>query len=271
MLGTSALWVSTPPNLMDFRIHKLIKSVPRVHVVPQALQHQKVVLQALTKLTARLVHQVTIAWPSVQTTQDTAELSGHYCLDGTTADNQYPCPAGTFNNLTGDRCPTGHFCVSNRAVILEHSCPAREPLITDSDQPIQSSCINCPPGYFCNAVIYGAISRSNVGNAASGDCSQCKPGYYCIGEGLTNVTGECKEADNLTSPSGPCGAGHYCTSGALSANPTMLSASQCPAGTVHPIVGDVCPIGYYCPEGMDNPIGCPTGTYQDLTSQDHCK
>ena len=77
--------------------------------------------------------------------------------------------------------------------------------------------------------------------------------------------------NNLTSPSGPCGAGFYCTSGATSSNPTMLNNQQCPNGTVHPIIGDICPDGHYCPEGTSNPIGCPAGTYQDLTNQDHCK
>lgn len=76
---------------------------------------------------------------------------------------------------------------------------------------------------------------------------------------------------NLTAPSGPCGPGYYCVSGALSSNPTMLNNDQCPTGTVHPIVGDVCPIGHFCPEGTENPIGCPAGSYQDLTNQDHCK
>ncbi|WAR11136.1 hypothetical protein MAR_036212 [Mya arenaria] len=398
---------------------------------------------------------------------------GSYCskdmLDAVTGN----CCAGYYctGNFTTDQ-PTGTGVTSYLSLQVTDAPQAREPLITHSvcpallentvanqdcpllketapkDQPIQSSCINCPPGYFCDAGIYGAISNysqyicpealstsgvnadpSRTGshcpeqtadsvpclagtfnpslllhsedqclNCTGGSLSAvvsplvstvpwegtaqprnstqsattaqyCNPGYYCNGEGLANVTGECKKgyycpvgssvetevicnigkycptgtavpqdcpagyftgskgkkecqicpedistvktacpsgyfcpngnwqpcpagtysavkgldkgkrvkyifrsflADKLTSPSGPCSAGHYCTSGALSANPTMLRASQCPAGTVHPIVGDVCPIGHYCPEGTENPISCPAGTYQDLTNQDHC-
>ncbi|WAR26202.1 hypothetical protein MAR_011906 [Mya arenaria] len=86
---------------MAFRTQGLVESAPwRVHLVPQALRHQEVVSQALSKLTARLVHQVTIAWPAVQTTQLACVRAVTYCLDGTTVDNQYSCPAETFNNLT---------------------------------------------------------------------------------------------------------------------------------------------------------------------------
>jgi len=33
-------------------------------------------------------------------------FSGHYCPNGTKVSNQYPCPAGTFNNGTGLRWDT---------------------------------------------------------------------------------------------------------------------------------------------------------------------
>jgi hypothetical protein len=35
-----------------------------------------------------------------------ALFSGHYCPNGTKVSNQYPCPAGTFNNGTGLRWDT---------------------------------------------------------------------------------------------------------------------------------------------------------------------
>ena len=31
--------------------------------------------------------------------------SGYYCPDGTEYDTQYPCPLGTFNNITGNVYP----------------------------------------------------------------------------------------------------------------------------------------------------------------------
>lgn len=45
--------------------------------------------------------------------------AGYYCLSGTKAYNQYPCPVGTYSNETGLRnqgeckpCPGGTFCSS---------------------------------------------------------------------------------------------------------------------------------------------------------------
>ena len=76
---------------------------------------------------------------------------------------------------------------------------------------------------------------------------------------------------NLTTPTGPCMDGYYCSSGVDRADPLMLNDTQCPTGTVHPIVGHTCWAGHYCPEGSDYPIGCPAGSYQDLTNQNHCK
>lgn len=81
----------------------------------------------------------------------------------------------------------------------------------------------------------------------------------------------CVLGTNLTSPSGPCMDGYYCVSGVDRANPLMLNSSQCPTGTVHPIIGHQCPTGHYCPLGTDYPIGCPAGSYQDLTNQNYCK
>jgi hypothetical protein len=75
----------------------------------------------------------------------------------------------------------------------------------------------------------------------------------------------------LTSPTGDCLAGYYCVSGSDRANPLMLNDTQCPTGTVHPIIGHQCPAGHYCPIGSEYPIGCPAGSYQDLTNQNHCK
>ena len=32
-----------------------------------------------------------------------------------------------------------------------------------------------------------------------------------------------------------------------------------------------CPAGHYCPEGTADPIGCPAGTYNDITHQYVCR
>ena len=76
---------------------------------------------------------------------------------------------------------------------------------------------------------------------------------------------------NLTEATGNCSEGYYCVTGADRPNPLMLNDSQCPVGTVHPIVGHSCPTGHYCPAGAILPIGCPAGTYQDIEAQRDCK
>lgn len=81
----------------------------------------------------------------------------------------------------------------------------------------------------------------------------------------------CVVGVNLTTPTGVCMDGYYCVSGVDKANPLMLNDSQCPTGTVHPIIGHQCPTGHYCPEGTEYPIGCPAGSYQDLTNEKACK
>lgn len=59
--------------------------------------------------------------------------------------------------------------------------------------------VQCTVGNYCpvgsaNPTPCGNGTFSNViGNQAPSDCSQCNPGYFCNGEGLTNVTGPCKE------------------------------------------------------------------------------
>ncbi|WAR26197.1 hypothetical protein MAR_011901 [Mya arenaria] len=199
-------------------------------------------------------------------------LTGSYCPDQTA--DPVPCPAGTFNPSLSLHSEDQFLnCIGESLSAVVGPCFASFycPLGSDSQTKEQYTVGNyCPIGYYCpveTEVICPIGKYCPTGTAVPQDC----PAGYYTGSDRKKECQICPEADNLTSPSGPCGAGHYCTSGALSANPTMLSASQCPAGTVHPIVGDVCPIGHYCPEGTDNPIGCPAGTYQDLTTQDHCK
>ena len=76
---------------------------------------------------------------------------------------------------------------------------------------------------------------------------------------------------NLTQPTGLCAPGYYCISGAISPNPLMLNDSQCPTGTVHPIIGHACHPGTYCPQGSSYPQGCDPGFYQDMEAMDTCK
>ena len=67
---------------------------------------------------------------------------------------------------------------------------------------------------------------------------------------------------NLTVPSGDCERGYYCVSGADKPNPLMLNDTQCPEGSVHPIIGHICPTGHFCPTGSSFPQACAAGFYQ---------
>jgi hypothetical protein len=48
-------------------------------------------------------------------------VAGHYCVDGTRVQSEYPCPAGTFNNITGLAAATDCFdCLGKSLLIFLH-------------------------------------------------------------------------------------------------------------------------------------------------------
>ncbi|XP_042595999.1 uncharacterized protein LOC122139872 [Cyprinus carpio] len=80
------------------------------------------------------------------------------------------------------------------------------------------------------------------------DCSPCPPGFYC-------------NTSALISPTGPCSAGHFCSSGATEPAP------------VSQMYGDICPAGHYCPEQSSAPLPCPVGfilQFKGATSSNDC-
>ena len=71
-----------------------------------------------------------------------------------------------------------------------HYCP---------EGSIQATQVQCTPGYYCEVGTEypspcpnGTFSNSS-GLAAAGECTQCTQGYFCNGEGLTAVSGDCKQ------------------------------------------------------------------------------
>ncbi|CAH1274241.1 Hypp5282 [Branchiostoma lanceolatum] len=106
----------------------------------------------------------------------------------------------------------------------------------------------CPAGYYCPAGALEEIpcpigSYSSITGAS--ECMLCPPGYYC------SATGQ-------QSPTGPCNAGYFCTSGSQSPTP----------------VDGACPEGHYCPEGSIIAIPCSVGTMNPDshgTSQSDCR
>ena len=203
--------------------------------------------------------------------------TGYYCLDGTQYSEQYPCPAGTYNNKTqkahasscvpcsggtycegqGNSLPTGpcsagYFCGVGASVAQPHDSDGNhvsysgETCVDVSDNSTNDI---CPPGHYCPAGSPAPVqcppgtNTSSLGQSSVGECQACVKGYYCPLNGTVLATRQCL-------------AGYYC-----------------PSGTSNPADFDnlVCPSGHHCPVGVDYPIPCPAGTYQDERGNDTCK
>ena len=76
---------------------------------------------------------------------------------------------------------------------------------------------------------------------------------------------------NLTAPTAQCDEGFYCTSGVDTPMPLLLNDTQCLLDRVHQSVGDLCPVGYYCPRGSGYPQPCPAGSYQNSAGSSQCE
>ena len=63
----------------------------------------------------------------------------------------------------------------------------------------------------------------------------------------------CHTLAGLTSPSGYCLKGYYCTMNSTEANPIAKT------------YGDICPAGFYCGIGTGTPDPCPAGFYNPDT------
>ena len=65
----------------------------------------------------------------------------------------------------------------------------------------------------------------------------CPGGKYC-------------EKLGLSVPTGDCFAGYYCNEKAKEGGP------------LDNVQGNYCPVGYYCPSGVNKPLPCLPGTYR---------
>jgi hypothetical protein len=137
---------------------------------------------------------------------------------------------------------------------------------TYNDKFLQSSCLDCPEGYYCphsGMSTYASYNctkghycplrssqplpcpagtfSSHIANTKLSDCLSCTPGYYCDTSALSTVAGPCQE-------------GYYCSSMATTSVQLVLSST-----------GGPCPVGHYCPPATGFPIPCPRGTYMSST------
>ena len=229
---------------------------------------------------------------------------GYYCPNGTAFAFQYPCPPGTFSNVSGlssslecTLCLPGQFCAESGLVEPNGPCYAGYVCDTGSNSPTPQYS-PCPIGHYCPDGTYDPIPcpmgtfSPDILNRREEDCTLCSPGYYCTGEGAVNATNlPCSDGyiciggafsptpvDNITGYA--CPAGHFCTN-------TSFLEQQCPPGMYQPDVGQAqcllcptgticstgalviyerCPAGHYCPDmGMINGIPCPVGTLSNIT------
>ncbi|XP_021231890.1 zonadhesin-like isoform X5 [Numida meleagris] len=150
---------------------------------------------------------------------------GHFCPAGSAAPS--PCPSGEYSNATGQDkcfpCPAGFHCPKG----LRRRCPPG----FYCPQRTGISFYPCPPGTF----------NPSYGLSQAERCQQCPAGMFC-------------EDWGLSSPSGPCWPGFFCTAGASVPNPD---------GATNTSTGGPCPPGHFCPAGTSIPQQCPVGTYSD--------
>lgn len=110
--------------------------------------------------------------------------TNHYCEEGTSS--PLPCPAGTYNNLTGQSvcfpCPEGYFCPENITTYENFPCPVGHYCKSGTRNNDQYP---CPRGTF----------RNDTKGRSESDCMECTGGMYCGGEGLDAVTGSCAEGE----------------------------------------------------------------------------
>nr|XP_006821767.1 PREDICTED: uncharacterized protein LOC100369099 [Saccoglossus kowalevskii] len=228
---------------------------------------------------------------------------GHYCPAGTEYPEQFPCPAGSYTNLTNLKepaecyvctkgyfclegsveptaeCPTGHYCPPGTRWATEYPCHAGS--YSDRTGNVRwEVCTPCPEGYYCPQGSSYPTScppgtfRDEQRGAELADCGNCTHGYYCNGTG-NGEPAQCTKgyySDWGAEECSLCQPGFYCNLHDTSME-KMCADLWCPAGmwckegrsTAPDLNTDPCPQGHYCLRGDVDayPRPCPEGTYTD--------
>ncbi|XP_075046430.1 uncharacterized protein LOC142107145 [Mixophyes fleayi] len=155
--------------------------------------------------------------------------AGHFCPVGSAVPQ--PCPPGTYSLIERQGvcqpCTEGFYCPSNSSSLEGKECPAGFYCPAGTISPEQ---FPCPRGTY----------NPQKGSHLVEDCLPCDPGHYCDKSGQTQVTGECSE-------------GYYCVHSVQTSTPNQG------------MLGDLCPLGHYCPNGSAVPHPCPAGYYSNTS------
>ena len=227
--------------------------------------------------------------------------AGYHCLAGESEPK--PCGPGRYSEAASAECivcPLGRYCASNTTTATMLATGGNS---WDNSEDLAGVCFNgtycpvgvsivpnllsnpCPAGYYCPAgTLYpmpcpaGKYSKV-TGRFELADCLPSPSGHYSI--------------NGSHEPTGLCNPGYYCPLESTSPNQvpcpsrtylpdyggeTVEQCSPCTAGGYCPNEGNaipvVCPKGYYCVTGLDEPLPCPPGTYSNstgLVSADECR
>ena len=93
-------------------------------------------------------------------------------------------------------CPLGYFCVENSTQYLSSPCPSGHYCPIGTQAPYDYP---CDKGYYNNQTGRGSVS----------DCLPCDPGTYC-------------DSSGLSTPTGKCAPGWYCSRAAWASKPTEV-------------------------------------------------
>lgn len=174
------------------------------------------------------------------------------------------CPAGSYQDMEGQSsckdCPKGFYCYSNSTTFVGNECPTGHYCPQGTPHPHHKP---CPPG------TYNPKTQGN----SSLDCLPCEPGHYCAGYGSNKPTNTCSAGfycpggDFEAKPTAtPCTQGHFCKQG--SHNMTKCTPGYfCDKNELHEETGK-CDPGYYCPLGSSSrrQVECIEGHYCPLGS-----
>eukprot|EP00960_Hanusia_phi_P034309 750985-Hanusia_phi.AAC.8 len=168
--------------------------------------------------------------------------AGMFCPEGSII--PIPCQAGSYcpaGSSKGQACEGGFYCPGNVSIPLE--CPPGTYCEGATISPKL-----CPAGTFCPAKSFlptlcpfgtrAIEGKSSNFSAVEDSCSPCPPGSF--GAHISRLVCE------------PCFAGYVCYGNTTRGDPRSLARDR----------GEVCPPGFYCPQGSFQPNACPRGTFR---------